>query len=151
MRRWWRGKVWTLWWCWIVLSKVTFNDYVDTILPFFDPLPTSTWTFVTLDVDKYRHVWTPDQPLLVHVAIERPLRRSRDDIATRRCRFHKKQIEPKKSNVGKVRGLPGQYSREFADQSCQIFCQFEGHHPYLRSHLTTHLLHEVLIFYPKSF
>merc|ERR1712008_79637 len=61
------------------------------------------------------------------------LRRSRDDIATRRCRFHKKQIElSKKSNEGKVRGLPGQYSREFVDQSCQIFCQFEGHHPYLR-------------------
>ena len=77
--------------------------------------------------------------VLVHVVIERPLRRSRDDIATRRCRFHKKQIEPKKSNEGKVRGLPGQYSREFVDQSCQIFCQFEGHHPYLRSHLTTHL------------
>ena len=88
----------------------------------------------------YLHFCTPYPPLLVHLVIERPLRRSRDDIATRRCRFHKKQIEPsKKSNEGKVRGLPGQYSREFVDQSCQIFCQFEGHHPYLRSHLTTHL------------
>ena len=78
--------------------------------------------------------------VFVHVVIERPLRRSRDDIATRRCRFHKKQIElSKKSNEGKVRGLPGQYSGEFVDQACQIFCQFEGHHPYLRSHLTTHL------------
>ena len=94
------------------------------------------------------HFCTPYPPLLVHVVIKRPLRRSRDDIATRRCRFHKKQIDlSKKSNEGKVRGLPGQYSREFVDQSCQIFCQFEGHHPYLRSHLndtfvtqSTHLL-----------
>ena len=51
---------------------VTFNDYVDTILAFFDHLPTFTWTFVTLTVDKIDIFWTTYPPLLVHVVIECP-------------------------------------------------------------------------------
>ena len=41
--------------------------------PFFDHLPTFTWTYVTLNVDKNRHFWTTYPPLLVHVVIECPL------------------------------------------------------------------------------
>ena len=28
-----------------IVDQVSFNNYVDMILPFFDHLPTSTWTF----------------------------------------------------------------------------------------------------------
>ena len=42
------------------------------ILPFFDHLPTSTWTFFTLNVDQNWHFLTTYPPHLVHVAFERP-------------------------------------------------------------------------------
>ena len=50
-----------------------FNNYVDKILTFFDYLPTSTWTFITLKVDKKKHFLTIYPPHLVHVVFERPL------------------------------------------------------------------------------
>ena len=51
----------------------TFNDYVDTILSFFDHLLTSTWTLLTLGVDKNKHFWTTYPPLPFLVVIERSL------------------------------------------------------------------------------
>ena len=48
----------------------SFNNYVDIILPFFDPLPTSTWTFFTLNVDQNWHFSTNYPPHLVHVVFE---------------------------------------------------------------------------------
>ena len=42
-------------------------------MSFFDLLPTSTWTFLTLNLAKNRHFWTTYPPLLVHVVIECPL------------------------------------------------------------------------------
>ena len=57
--------------------KVSFNNYVDMILPFFDHLPTSTWTFFTLNVDKNGDFCTTYPPHLVHVVIERPQRQKR--------------------------------------------------------------------------
>jgi hypothetical protein len=53
-------------------SWETFNDYVDTVLPFFDHIPISTWTFLTLNVDNNRTFWTAYPPLIVHVVIDRP-------------------------------------------------------------------------------
>ena len=50
----------------------SFNNYVDMILPFFDHLPTSTWTFFTLNVDQSWHFLTTYPPHLVHVVFERP-------------------------------------------------------------------------------
>ena len=44
------------------------------ILPFFDHLSTSTWTFFTLNVDKNGDFWTTYPPHLVDVVIERPQR-----------------------------------------------------------------------------
>ena len=38
---------------------------------FFDHLATSTWTFLTLNVDKNMHFWTNYPPYLAHVVIER--------------------------------------------------------------------------------
>ena len=57
-----------------VLPWGAFNDYVDTILPFFDhhPPPTSTRTFLTLNVAKNRDFLDHLPPLLVHVVIECP-------------------------------------------------------------------------------
>ena len=52
--------------------KGPFKNYVD-ILTFFDYLPTSTWTFFTLNVDKKKHFLTTYPPHLVHVVFERPL------------------------------------------------------------------------------
>ena len=53
-----------------------FNNYVDKILTLFDYLPTylptSTWTFFTLNVDKKKHFLTTYPPHLVHVVFERP-------------------------------------------------------------------------------
>ena len=43
------------------------------ILPFFDHLPTSKWTFFTLNVDQNWHFLTIDPPHLDHVVFERPL------------------------------------------------------------------------------
>ena len=43
------------------------------ILTFFDHLPTSTWNFFTLNVDKNGGFWTTYPPHLVLVVIERPL------------------------------------------------------------------------------
>ena len=56
----------------IKIYKGAFNDYVDTILPFFLPPPTSTWTCLTLNVDKNRDFLDHLPPLLVHVVIECP-------------------------------------------------------------------------------
>ena len=50
-----------------------FNDYVDTMLLFFDhhlPLPGH---FLTPKVDKNMLFLTTDHPFLVNVVIERPL------------------------------------------------------------------------------
>ena len=52
----------------------SFTNYVDKILVFFDHLPTVTWKFFTLNLDKNGHFWTTCQPHLVHVVNERPLR-----------------------------------------------------------------------------
>ena len=52
--------------------KGSFNNYVDMILPFFDHLPTCTWTFITLNVDQNWHILTTYPPHLVHVVIECP-------------------------------------------------------------------------------
>ena len=50
----------------------TFNDYVEIFFSIFDHLPTVTWTFLTLNMDKNRHFWTTYPPLLVCVVIEGP-------------------------------------------------------------------------------
>ena len=55
------------------LGKGPFKNYVDKILTIFDYLPTSTWTFFTLNVDKKKHFLTTYPPHLVHVVFERPL------------------------------------------------------------------------------
>ena len=56
----------TVWTARMVISGSTFiNDYVDTILPFLDHLTTSTWTFLTLNVDKI--VWTFLDHLSTHL------------------------------------------------------------------------------------
>ena len=52
--------------------KGPFKNYVDKILTIFDYLPTSTWTFFTLNVDKKKHFLTTYPPHLVHVVFERP-------------------------------------------------------------------------------
>ena len=61
--------------CWMApLLKGSFNNYVDRILPFFDPPPPSCVdSFYTLSVDKNGHFLTPSPPHLVHVVIEWPL------------------------------------------------------------------------------
>ena len=53
--------------------KGSFTNYVDKILTIFDYLPTSTWTFFTLNVDKKKHFLTTYPSHLVHVVFERPL------------------------------------------------------------------------------
>ena len=60
-------------------DKGSFNNYLDIILPFFDP-PTSPGSprmdsFYTLSVDKHRYFLTPFPllPHLVHIVIEWPL------------------------------------------------------------------------------
>ena len=53
-------------------GKGSFNNYVDTILLFFDP-PPCVDSFYTLNVDKNRDFLTPSSPHLVHVVIEWPL------------------------------------------------------------------------------
>ena len=58
-----------------------FNDYVDKIWSFFDHiLPTSMWTFLTLNGDKNRDFLDHLLPLLVHVVIEGPLNLTKDLI-----------------------------------------------------------------------
>ena len=42
------------------------------IWPFFDHLPTPTWTFITLNVDQNWHFLTTYPPHLVNVVFERP-------------------------------------------------------------------------------
>ena len=56
----------------LILPKGPFKNYVDKILTIFDYLPTSTWTFFTLNVDKKKHFLTTYPPHLVHVVFERP-------------------------------------------------------------------------------
>ena len=46
------------------------------ILPFFDHLPTSMWTFITLNVDQNGHFLTTYPPHLVHVFFDRPLKQA---------------------------------------------------------------------------
>ena len=46
---------------------------MDQILTIFDYLPTSTWTFFTLNVDKKKHFLTTYPPHLVQVVFERTL------------------------------------------------------------------------------
>jgi hypothetical protein len=53
---------------------MSFFNYVDKILVFFDHLPTITWKLFTLNLDKNGHFWITCQPHLVHVVNERPLR-----------------------------------------------------------------------------
>ena len=47
------------------VPKGPFKSYVDKILTIFDYLPTSTWTFFTLNVDKKKHFLTTYPPHLV--------------------------------------------------------------------------------------
>ena len=54
-------------------DKGSFKNYVDKILTIFDYLPTSTWTFFTLNVDKMKHFLTTYPPHHVHVVFDRPL------------------------------------------------------------------------------
>ena len=54
-------------------NKGPFKNYVDKILTIYDYLPTSTWTFFTLNVDKKKHFLATYPPHLVHVVFERPL------------------------------------------------------------------------------
>ena len=53
------------------MYKGSFNNYVDMILPFFAHLPTSTWTFFTLNVDQNWHFLSTYPPHLVHVIFEK--------------------------------------------------------------------------------
>ena len=66
------------------MPKGSFNNYVDRILPFFDP-PPCVDSFYTLSVGKNRHFLTPSPPHLVHVVIECPLRQGK------RPKVHEKQ------------------------------------------------------------
>ena len=50
------------------------------ILPFFDHLPTSTWTFFTLNVDQNWHYLTTYPPYFVHVVFEWPLMQMNTDF-----------------------------------------------------------------------
>ena len=55
------------------VPKGPFKSYVDKILTIFDYLPTSTWTFFTLNVDKKKHFLITYPPHLVQVVFVRPL------------------------------------------------------------------------------
>jgi hypothetical protein len=57
---------------WRIPHRGPFKNYVDKILTIFDYLPTSTWTFFTLNVDKKKHFLTTYLPHLVHVVFEWP-------------------------------------------------------------------------------
>ena len=65
------------------VPKGPFKSYVDKILTIFDYLPTSTWTFFTLNVDKKKHFLTTYPPHLVHVVFERPLRATKTPYVSR--------------------------------------------------------------------
>ena len=45
--------------------KVSFNNYVDMILPFFDHLPTSTWTFFNLNYGQKLEIFGPPTHLIL--------------------------------------------------------------------------------------
>ena len=47
-----------------ISEQVSFNNYVDMILPFFDHLPTSTWNFFILIWDKNIYVLLYRPPTL---------------------------------------------------------------------------------------
>ena len=68
----------------------SFNNHVEISLSFFDQLPTSTWTFLTLNVELV-FFDPPIPPYLVHVVFKRP---PTLEVATRTvpCRvcMHKK-------------------------------------------------------------
>ena len=53
--------------------KGPFKNYLNKILTMFDYLPTSKWSFFTLNVDKKKHFLASYPPHLVHVVFERPL------------------------------------------------------------------------------
>ena len=53
-------------------NKGAFNNYVDRILPFFDPSPLRG-QFLYPERGQNRHFLTPSPPHLVHVVIECPL------------------------------------------------------------------------------
>ena len=56
-----------------LFAEGSFNNHVDIIWTVFDPLiPTSSWTFFTLNVDKNGH-FMDHLPHHVHVVFERPL------------------------------------------------------------------------------
>ena len=51
------------------------------------------------------------------------LRRSREDIATRKCQYYKTEILKIQDSANIVRGLPGQHSNAFIDQgTIHILC-----------------------------
>ena len=52
--------------------KGAFNNYVDRILPFFDPPPLCVDSFHTLSVDKNRYFLTLSPSFLVHVSWDCP-------------------------------------------------------------------------------
>ena len=49
------------------LRRGSFNNYVDMIWLFFDHLPTSMWTFFTLNMDQNWHFLTTQSPHFVLV------------------------------------------------------------------------------------
>ena len=52
-------------------NKGPFNDYAGITLPFFDHVPTSTFTILTLNMDKNWYFLTTYPPFPVHVVKER--------------------------------------------------------------------------------
>ena len=51
------------------------------------------------------------------------LRRSREDIATRKCQYYKTEILKIQDSANIVRGLPGQHSNAFIEQgTIHILC-----------------------------
>ena len=55
---------------WCDPYKGVFNNYVDRISPFFDPLPPSAWTFFILWAWTKTDIFWPPPPHLVHIVIE---------------------------------------------------------------------------------
>ena len=58
---------------WYIRAIQSFNDYVYTILPFFDHLPLPTWTILYPKTGQKMNFCTTYPPLLVQVVIEWPL------------------------------------------------------------------------------
>ena len=64
-------------------NKGPFNDYVGITLPFFDHVPTSTFTILTLNMDKNWYLLTTYPPFPVPVVKERSLIRLDRSIYSR--------------------------------------------------------------------